>query len=220
MNITKTPLGKHLYLYRQATQTTSVTISAHGGYRPSTRAFDLRDVRKLNGAPLNGMNVFFFKRHGFASSQKLENGLGQSVHDFEKYTISDQPGQGGNSVIVNYELFKYHEDDEDRIHSVMKRIHADRQQDSSIPVRDLITIRNRTFGDTVTLEKVVRKAANQGYQDIYCLFCRSQMESNAIKFEGMRPLDPTIGPDDTRFKMVRDNDFKTWSRYSPAEFGK
>jgi hypothetical protein len=217
MSFTKTELGKHLYLYRQPIRTSSVVIASHGGYRPGTRTFDLRAVSADAGGdaqgPLSGITVYFFKRHGFASGFKLLQGLGSTDYgSFEKYLISDLHGEKGKSIIVNYEVSKFPDDSSDNIIKAMKLIHADKTP--GVPIRDVITIRNRkgALAKVITLEKVIRKAVPLGYRMFYCLFCRSQMEQNAINFQGFRPMMEDLPEDHPDQKMVPDGDFKAWER--------
>ncbi len=224
MSFTKQELGKQLYLYRQPCQTTSVVISSHGGYRPSTRTFDLRNIggdedgTSAQGT-LQGITVYFFRKHGFASGGKLLQGLGSTDYDaFEKYLIADTPGEKGKSIIVNYELSKFNEDDSSKIIEAMKRIHADKTP--GVPIRDVITIRNRkgALRKVITLEKVIRKAVPLGYRRFYCLFCRSQMEDASVKFQAFKPEDLGYDPlPGEEVKMIPDTDYKQWQRTRKLE---
>ena len=212
---TKQALGRHLYLYKQPVRTQSLVISSHGGYRPSTGTLDLREIMPAKGeqGSLEGCSVYFFKRHGFVSGFKILSGLGSTDYEnFEKYTISDAEGEKGQSVIINYEVSKYPEDSTEVIVSAMQLINADKTV--GVPVRDVVTIRNRVGPNQkiVTLEKVIRKAVPLGYRRFYCLFCRSQMEGDAIKLQGFKPLNDLLPMDHPDQKMVSDNDYRTWER--------
>jgi hypothetical protein len=220
MSFTREELGKHLYLYRQPIPTTSVVVASHGGYRPSTRTFDLRAVvadeidRSAAQGDLQNITVYFFKRHGFANSKTLLQGLGATEYaSFEKYVITNAPGEKGKSIIVNYELSKFHEDDSAKIIAVMKQINADKTP--GVPIRDVITIRNRKgpYKKVITLEKVIRKAVPLGYRRFYCLFCRSQMEDSAVKFQAMK--EEPFGVEEV--KMIPDGDYKQWERTRKLE---
>ena len=208
MSIRKQELGKHLYLYRQPYPTNSVGISSHGGYQPSTRTFDLRTFDNDGGAQgsLQGITVYFFKKHGFASPYKILQGLGSDDYaNFEEYKISDAQGEKGKSIIVNYELSKFEDDTDKEIFEKMGLIEKDKRP--GVPIRDLITIRNRkgAFQKVITLEKVVRKAVPLGYRRFFCIFCRSQMEKDAIQLQAFKWNEELN-------KNVQDLDYKTWER--------
>lgn len=174
MHFTKEALGRQLYLHRQPWKTDSVLITSHGGYRNSTRTLDLRELNHATSGSLIGVSVYFWARHGNTSSYKLVNGLASDAYDsFEQYLISDKPGERGKSIIVNYELSKFEDDTTKKILETMKMLNADKT--AGLPIRDAITIRNRSFGDPVTLDMVIRQAAPLGYRRFFCLFCRSHM---------------------------------------------
>lgn len=159
-----------MYLYKQPAKTNNLVISAHGGFDDDTGQLDLE---KYDGSVGNlGVQLYFFGQHGRPTSYKILNGVGKNdFATFDRYSTTQEDKANGKNSVFNYHVFKFPEDDEAKIISAMKTIYNDKTP--NLPVRDVLSIRNRTMGSTVTLGKIIKKTYPLGYRNYFCLFCRS-----------------------------------------------
>jgi hypothetical protein len=181
--VIRTALNSRLWLYHGPEKRNSVVISAHGGYEKSTLAFDLRQF-----ATANPTRVYFWSRHGYATTMKLKGALGidavafgrQSGLDKRDIKASSKPGR--SSMVVNYELFPYGETRAD-IDALAG--------DAAAGGRDIIVVRNegRLLRPNVYLRDVIQAAQQvHPYTHFYCTFCRVLM-GEGIKVQTLTPND-------------------------------
>lgn len=171
----RTALNSRLWLYHGPQKNDSVVISAHGGYEKGTMAFDLRVVARYHPT-----NVYFWTRHGYASTMKLGSALGADPMGFAKSSgLSKREVEAsstGSRMVLNYEIFSFGEARSD--------IDALEEQ-ASAAGRDIIVVRRDgpLRRSHVYLKEVIEAAQRvHAYTRFYCTFCRVLM-GDGIKFQ-------------------------------------
>lgn len=182
----RTALNNRLWLYHGPVKHNAVVISAHGGYEKSTLAFDLRQL-----AGGQNTRVYFFSRHGYATTMKLKSALGINAVAYAeqsgltKRDVKASVKPGGSNMVVNYELFPYGE----------ARADVDAlAADAAAGGRDIIIVRNEGVfrRPHVYLREVIEAAQRvHPYTHFYCTFCRVLMDEG-IKVQTLTPNEDNV----------------------------
>ena len=176
-------IGKYLYLFRSPKGSNECLISAHGGYKKTTSAFDLPGEITLK----------FYGDHGNVLSDP-----GLELLTKKPVVVQEYPNTKDGKKVPNYILSKYqgkHSKSGETYGSIAKQLAYDAERleafgsqmdyvnnnpslkqiyDSLVAVH-VVTIRNRFGHADQNLENVISavKAYDSSIKIFHCSFCRS-----------------------------------------------
>jgi hypothetical protein len=177
-----TPVGNYLYLFRSPLDTTECLISAHGGYKKSTKTFNLKA----------GLTVKFYGVHN-----KVLGDPGLGVMEKNPKVVNSHPNPDGEAVL-DYILSKYqgtHSSANETYDKIAATLASETHQMKiylknkdyvekhpaikaiyeALKAVHVITIRNRFMHANVNLSTVIEEITkfDSTIKTFHCSFCRS-----------------------------------------------
>jgi hypothetical protein len=191
-----TPVGNYLYVFRTPLGSTECLISAHGGYKKSTKTFNLKA----------GLTVNFYGEH-----HKVLKDPGLSLMQKKPQIVNSHPDPGGEAVL-DYILSKYqgtHSSANETYDEIASKLAHDAVQMKeyrnymdyvnknpaikaifdALKAVHVITIRNRFMHANVNLSTVIEEVTkfDSSIKTFHCSFCRSLIgdakpETSSVQF--------------------------------------